>query len=156
MSGFFNPTMPLAIPYLVALWAGWPDLEGVTVKDGPALADPQATEVLAAGWGGPAAGEQGDASGTFTREGLARPDREAYAIRSALAVLNGDGDIAAARARAGVLLSAAYAAVYSDHTLGGLVMRAGAGSWSMVQDQTDSGMRVTITFEITIDAYTRP
>lgn len=156
MSGF-NPTLPLAIPYLVALWQGWPDLEGVTVKDGPALADPQATEVLAAGWGGPNTGEQGDANGTFTREGLAPPDRENYTIRSALAVLNGDGDIGAARARAGVLLTAAYAAVYSDPKLGGLVMRAGAGSWSMTQDQiSDSGMRVTFTFEITIDAYTRP
>jgi hypothetical protein len=48
------------------------------------------------------------------------------------------------------------AAVHADPKLGGLVLRAGAGSWSMTQDIADSGVVVTITFEITIDAYTRP
>ena len=57
---FFAPTLPLVIPRLVSMWNAWPDLEGVTVMDGPSLADRQASEVLAAGWA--QANHQPDAS----------------------------------------------------------------------------------------------
>lgn len=156
-SPLFTPTLPDVITFLAALWQGWPGLEGVQVLDGPTAQNSQAEEVLAVGWAGPQAGSEADAVGEFIAEGLGgHRARERYVVHNSLAVVNGQSDFAASRARATQLWTEAYRAVYADTTLGGLVGKCIAQDWNVTQDLTNRGALVTVVFDLDINSYTRP
>ena len=144
--------LPAAVDGLVAVFGAWPGLAGVKVLDGPSTSQQTLQEVLTVGWTG-ADGET-DADSTLLAEGLGgSPDREQVTIRCAVAVLRGADDLSGARRRAYELLSEAGAAIAQDRTLRGAVMRAMVGSHSLAQDLTQQGAQVTVTFEVSCDAY---
>lgn len=148
----YVPSAPQAITAIVARFRTAAALGSAEVRDGPTIANREAPEVLAAGWSG--SDSEADADGNFTHEGLGAADREHYSVHCAASVLNGDGDIAAARARAFALSSSAMEAVAADHTLGRLVLRAMPGGWSLRQQQADFGMIATVFFDIDIESFT--
>lgn len=148
----YLPSAPQAITRIVARFKAADALGSAEVRDGPSIVNREAPEVLAAGWSG--GEDDADADGNFTAEGYGPADREHYSVHCAASVLNGDGDIAAARTRAFALSSSAMAAVSADHTLGGLVLRAMPGGWSLRQQQADFGMIATVFFDIDIDSFT--
>jgi hypothetical protein len=101
-------------------------------------------------------GEDDDtaAEGFMSQEDYGAQDREAYSIHCMLAVRKGAGDLAAARARAFVLLGACGAALTADRKLGGAVMTAGITSWTLLLDLTGDGALARIRFDVAIDAFT--
>ena len=146
-------TYPAAVAGLVTAWQRAYPLQGVELRNGPQLTNPQAQEVLTAAY--TSLEDDTAADGEWTPEGLAGvPDREQYTIACAVSVLNGDGDVVAARARVFALAAAAGDAIAADATLGGAVMNAWMGSWTVREDAADPGMVATVRFGVRIDAYT--
>lgn len=156
-------TVDAALKGLVAAFRAAPGLEGVEVYDGPAVSDSTATAAVCVGF----AGERMNRTGAYPetaepavevtadQAGLAAGDQaEQYTIRNMLAVLDGGGDMTAARARAYSLLNAAADAVTADKTLGGAVAWARPGTHSLTQEQANRGAVVTIVFEVLVDAWT--
>jgi len=144
--------LPAAMDALVAVFTTAPELEGVTVRDGPSTSQATVREVISVGYTG-AEGES-DAESQLMTEGLGgAPDREQFSIRCAAAALRGTTDLPAARQRAYELLSAAGATIARDRTLGGTVMRAMVGSHSLTQGQTSDGAQAVVVFEVSCDAY---
>jgi hypothetical protein len=137
---------------LVAAFTAAPELEGVTVRDGPSTSQATVREVISVGYTG-AEGES-DAESQLLTEGLGgATDREQFSIRCAAAALRGTTDLPAARQRAYELLAAAGAAIARDRTLGGSVMRAMVGSHNLTQGQTSDGAQAVVVFEVSCDAY---
>ena len=151
----YSSSVPAAITALLAAFGAYPALggAGVPVRDGPQLTAANATEAVAVGYSG--AQNPAAASGTAATEGLGSgPDRETYAVTCAAEVIDPDGDIAAARARAYALHAACGAAITADRTLGGKVLRAVPGPGQLQQQQTTAGALARIVFPVTCDAYT--
>lgn len=142
--------VPDVIDVLVQRLSVADGLADVDVRDGPAIASPSARQVLGVGYAGQA--EETDVEATVGRDGLT-DEREQFTIRCAVAVLSGDTDVAAARQCAYGLLAAAGAAIARDRTLGGLVLRAGIGGHSLMQEQTDRGIQATVVFTVDCDAF---
>lgn len=129
------------------------DLAGVVVRDGPQPGQESAGQVLAVGWSGGTSDT--DAVAQLAPEGLSlTPDREQTVVRCAAAVLDGTGDMGAARRLAYRMLATGGAAIDADHTLGSLVLRAMVGAHSLTQQQTGSGAQAIVVFEVAVDAYT--
>jgi hypothetical protein len=160
----FQSTVPAAIAALVAAFRAAPALAGVGVYDGPQVSSSAGLEVVAVGF----TGERMSATGEYPEpslpvvesqssvEGMAvDPLREQYQVRSVIAVLNGAGDIAAARTRAYELLAACGSVLTADKTLGGTVMLATLGASSLSQQQGPRGALAMLDFTVVADAYTR-
>ncbi|MGH3096947.1 MAG: hypothetical protein ACRDMV_13230 [Streptosporangiales bacterium] len=149
----WQSTAPTAIDALVALWQGNTTLSGL-VLDGETRKDTGKNAAVFVGY-------QGDedatvASGRFSKESLVvSPSREGYSIHCAITAVNGGGNISSARARVYELFAACGAALFSDHTLGGAVMSAAIGEWSLTMPQTDRGVVAALAFNVDIDAYTQ-
>lgn len=144
---------PELITALVQRFAAWPDLDGVTVLDGPQIGSDAVAEFLSVGWTG-VEGET-DAESSAAPEGLGgAPDREAIIIRCAAAVLLGSVDIAAARKRAYEITAAAGSALASDRTLGRVALRAHIASTSLTQTQLTQGAQAVVVFTVECDAFT--
>jgi len=138
----------------VSLLAAAPDLAGVEVIDGPSLPDTSATQAVYVGQN-PADPSAPAVDGSAAREGLGGPDREQYTIHCAAQVLNGDGDIVAARVQAYALAGAALGVVAASRRLRGLPLIAGPGAGSRHQAQSgDTGALATVMFDVGGDAYT--
>jgi hypothetical protein len=151
----YTSTVPAAVAALVAAFTVSAQLggAGVPVWDGPQPTQEPALEGVAVGYGGNA--NAADVTGTAVPEGLAAlPDRERYTVQCAAEVLNGAGDMAAARTRAYQLHAACGAAVAADHTLGGAVLRAWTGPGSLTQQQTNAGALAQLVFPVDVDAFT--
>lgn len=149
----WSPSTPAAYAAILESFQS-ADLGAAEVRDGPQVTGSDATEVVVVGWYAQASDNLA-ADGTVTMEGLAgSPDREQYVILCAALVLNGAGNLGAARARAYQLAAQCGALVAADRTLGGLVMRAGVTTQSLRQDQLPQGARATVEFGIECDAYT--
>lgn len=123
---------------------------GVEVRDGPELASTSRPEALNVGYTG-LEGEM-DIEGGFVREGLA-DERESLTVRCAATVIRGDTRPGPARARAYAVMGAAGVALAQDRTLGGMVLRAGIGSHSLICEQTSNGVEATVIFAIDCDTY---
>lgn len=145
--------VPAAIDALVALWSASPVLAGI-VHDGPLPLDSADLEALTVGYDG---GDNGTASeGTLVQAGMAvKPDREQFTVSCLIAVLNGAGNVRAARTRGFELLSAASEILASDKTLGGIALDASVQDVSLSQQQVaDGGALVQILFTVAVDAFT--
>lgn len=144
--------LPAAMDALVTAFAAAPELNGVTVRDGPSVSQAVVREVISVGYTG--ADGENDADSQLMTEGLGGvSDREQFTIRCVAAALRGTTDLPAARERAYELLSAAGAAIARDRTLGGAVMRAMIGSHSLTQGQTSDGAQAVVVFTVECDAY---
>jgi len=150
----YASTFPAAVAGLTAAWRFAPGLAGVLVADMVSLTDSSTEEAVIAAY----AGTDDDiaAEGTLAQEGYdGVRDRELYDIRCAIAVRRGGGDLAAARARAFVLLAVCGQALAADRKLGGAVMTAVITSWSLLTDLSlDEGALARIRFNVSIDAFT--
>lgn len=144
--------VPAVLDALVSIWSAAPGL-GDIVQDGPIPLQGAGTEVLTVGYDGGQEGISVDGALEFASL-CPEPQREAFTVVCLIAVLNGSGDVRAARVRAYELLSAASAAVTADITLGGVVIEAGVTSQSLRQLQADNGALVKLGFSIACDAFT--
>jgi hypothetical protein len=92
--------------------------------------------------------------GTSSPEGfVGNPTRENYSINCAAGVVDGDGDIEVATDAACALWAAAGFALVTDPTLGGLVLHASIGEWSLQLTQAADGAQAIVLFNVDIDAY---
>jgi hypothetical protein len=153
----YSSSVPAAIAALLAAFTASASLGAATppvqVRDGWQLTQLEATEGVAVGYA--PSPNQAVVTGTATPEGLGTgPDRERYAVMCTAEVLDGTGDITAARTRAYQLHAACGAAIAADHTLGQTVLRAVPGPGSLTQQQTTRGALARVVFPVTIDAYT--
>ena len=151
----YYSSVPAAITGILAAFRTSPalGLAEVPVRDGPQLTAEPGLEAVAVGYTGDQA--QDIVTGTASPEGLAvLPDRERYAVTCCIEVLDGEGNMADARARAYAIHAACGAAIAVDHTLGKAVLSASLGIGSLRQQQTANGLLARITFPVNIDAYT--
>lgn len=145
--------LPAAMDVLVATFTEWPGLAEVTVRDGPSTSQATVQEIVSVGYTG--SDDENDADSSLAAEGLGgERDREQLTIRCAVAVLKGSDDVPGARRRAYELLSQAGAALASNRTLDGNVMKSMIASHSLSMDQTPKGAQAVVVFEVSCDAYT--
>jgi hypothetical protein len=156
-------TVPAALSALVAALKDAPALAGVEIYDGPVVTESTALEAIAVGF----TGERMSRTGAYPEpmqpviQGQAAvtgivvsPQEETYTIESMIAVLNGSGDIVAARTRAYALLGDCGQILAADKTLGGAVGMATIGSHALTQDPTPRGAIATLVFGIDVRAFT--
>lgn len=147
---------PDVIDALLQLFTTWPDLGAATpavqILDGPAATDQSAPEILMVGWSG--SDDEKDAESTLSPDGMGTTDREQCTVRCGISVINGDTAMAAPRARAYQLLRYVGAAIASDRTLGGTVLRAMITTVAYAPLQTNRGAQVDLTFAVEADAFT--
>lgn len=151
----YASTVPGALAGLVSLLRAAPALQGVEITDGPPVGDSAATEAISVGW---SPSEDVDAAEVnATAMGLAGfpASAEQVIIHCSLGVLNGAGDLAAARARAYVLHAAVGQAIAGDATLRGAVASAELGDHSLRQSDTTGGMLARINFPVRATGFTR-
>lgn len=144
-----STTVPAAITAIIAAFQSSSDLTGVPVSDGPSAAA-TAQELICVGYDG-----SGDVAVTVDTqpEGLGQSALERYDVMCAASVANGS-DLPTARSRAYALYDACIVALGSDPTLGGVVMRAMTGNVSLHQSRTSRGVAATLTFSVSVEAFT--
>jgi len=152
----YSSSVPAAIAALVAAFRTSTalGLAGVPVRDGPQVTAAPGTEAVAVGY----ASDPGQdvVTGAASPEGMGGlQDRERYAVTCTVEVLDPDGDIGAARARAYQLHAACGAAIGADRKLGGAVLAASPGIGSLRQQQTANGALARVVFPVNVEAYTR-
>lgn len=153
----YASTVPAAITGLINAFTAAPGLAGVDVRDGPQVPDTSASEAVFVGWDGDPAHTSDAWTSQESQEGLgAQRNLEDYTVHCSAMVLNGDGDLPAARERALALRAAAGAAVMADQQLGGAVMRAVFSAGSGQQVPTENGIKVIVLFDVDCSAFTRP
>lgn len=149
----WTSTLPDAIDQLVLLAQQAEELEGVDVRDGPALGDQAATTVVYIGWTG--GDSDSDAETQVGADGLAGDrDLEESVIRCTAVARIGNGTISAARRAAYDLVSGVGAVIARNRNLNGTVMRAEIGSHTLTQQETAKGTHVAVIFEVTYTAFT--
>lgn len=152
----YASTCPAAIAGLLQALGRSADLAGVLVTDGIPVADETVEETIIVGY---TAGDgENAAEGDVAQEGYGgATDREQYAIHCAAAVRNSDPEqLAAARSRVFVLFGACGQAIATDRKLGGAVMTAALGAWSLSAEHPADvgGIYTEIRFDVSVDAYT--
>ncbi len=144
--------VPATLDALVALFSGVSSLQGI-VRDGPTVTGDAAQDIVLVGYTG--VDDAGAADGTLIPEGMAlEPNREQFSVQCAALSLRGNQDMGDARRTAYAMFAACGAALISDHTLGGLVLRAAISDYSLTQEQTDGGALASVLFSVACDAYT--
>lgn len=144
--------VPAVLDALVSVWGTTSELSGV-VQDGPRALNSPAMEELSVGYDGSEDGQASDGVAAVEGFGI-EPNRERFTVTCLVQVLNGAGDMRAARVRAFELLSAAAGAVAEDKTLGGVVMQAAVQDQTLSQLQTDRGAWVRLAFTVACEAFT--
>lgn len=149
-------TVPLAIDALVAklqtLTAT--DLAGVGLRDGPRVVADGKLETITVGFV-----TEDDAIAVehdLEFAGLAiDPLAETYTIRNAVTVVNGAGNVTAARIRAGELLGIVGGVLAADKTLGVPgVLSARLGDLTWLQSQ-EAGAEAQVLFGVVVQANTQ-
>jgi hypothetical protein len=121
------------------------------VRDGPAVGDASAREVITVGYVGPDDDESvSDSTGT----GGLGPERENYDVHCAVAVQSGDENVAAVRVRVFELLAGCGQRLVLNPRLGGACMQARISSWALREDMSGGGVLARIRFEVSVDAFT--
>lgn len=150
----WQTTVPDALARLAQIAGEAPELEGVTVRDGPAIEDATVRRVLYIGWSGGT--EDTDVEAQVAGEGLGGTrDQEQATIRCTAWVSAGETDVPPVRAAAYAIVSGLGAALDRDRTLGGAVMRVSMGGHTLTQQQTSRGAQAAISFEVNTDGYTK-
>jgi hypothetical protein len=148
--------IPAAIDGLVSALRAAPALDGVVVFDGPPPRDLTDRDLVAVGWqlGGDSSAEM---TQDFASAG-ARTRDETFAVACWLEAWTGDIDVGLRRARAFVLLGAVEEVLRGTNsnptapTLGGAVLWAHLTQASLLQQNTQDGVRVGIAFTVTCRA----
>ncbi len=146
-------SVPGAIDGLVAALRASPDLEGVTILDGPTVTSQAIAEMVTVGFEDESTAAVVESNSA--PEGLSRArDRETYTITCASQVLLGSSvDAPSARRRAYALFGAVGGVLAADSRLGGAVMLAALGTHSLSLPQTPQGVMAQIVFGVDCDAF---
>lgn len=143
-------TIPAAIDGLLALCAAEATLAGVLIHDGTPMSDEDA-EYVAIGYSDVGDGNVESVSARQEPATLGNLRRSETAdINCQVCAWSGDTDMKAVRDRAFELFGGVETAVRSDGTLGGAVIFADIGSYSIRQLQTTTGALVLINFTVVI------
>lgn len=151
MAGWAS-TLPGTIDALVDAFTGAAGLAGVAVSDGPALVDVSLTDLVTVGYS-----DNADMAATAqtSAEGFGgSPNRESYDVYCSTSSFTGDDDQRVTRDRALALYAAACDAILADPTLGGTVLRAMPGEFTLHQSATTRGRATTVQFTVSVTAYT--
>lgn len=144
----WGSSVPAALTALVTTLDAGLD---VRVLDTTVVSDAATRETVNVGYQSP---DQPAVEAQNTPEGYGgSPDRELYTVNCAVRVLKAK-DIVTARARAFELFGQAGALIKADPRLGGAVMRASVGVWSMLPQAGQGGALVEILFGVDCDAFT--
>ncbi|MGA6159593.1 hypothetical protein ACPEIC_40365 [Stenotrophomonas sp. NPDC087984] len=144
--------VPAAIEALLTIWRTAAGLAGVEILDGPPTIDQSGADYLSVGWS-----PTSDLSVEFAQEfnaAGARTRDEEFSILCSLDTWTGDSDVAARRTRAFDLLAVCEETIRASSssptapTLNGAVLWAEIASGSLMQTNTDKGVRVTIPFVV--------
>ena len=150
----WSSQVPDAIAALLAAFRAAPDLACADVRDGPVVTGSAALEAVLVGWTGQP-DDQLAANAAVNPEVFGdADDRELFTIRCAALVLNGENDMAAARARAYALLAACGAVVRADRRLGGTVGDSHISRNALRQRPTPDGIVATVEFAVACDTFT--
>lgn len=148
----WRSTLPQAVAALVSDFKQIP-LDG-EVRDGPAVGNADAHEVISVGFIGP--DDDASAEATFASGGLGGPAagmREDYLVHCAVAVAIGEEDPQAARIRAFELLGLCGQWIAVDGDLHGSVVNVGLQSWALREDMTTGGAVARIRFDVSVQAW---
>lgn len=149
----WSSRVPDVLDRLVSIARAASELDGVVVRDGPALEQDTDLQVLYIGWGGGT--EDTDVETQVSEDDLAgSPSQETTTIRCTAWARSGDTDITTVRGQVYAIVSGLGAAIDRDRRLGGLVMRAMIGGHALTQQQTSRGAQAAITFEVVTVAFT--
>lgn len=142
--------VPAAIEALLAIWRAAPGLAGVEILDGPPTVDQSAADYLSVGWS-----PSSELAVEFTQEfnaAGARTRDEEFSILCFLDTWTGDTDVAMRRTRAFDLLAVCEETIRASSSnptapnLNGAVLWAEIASGSLMQANTDQGVRAAIPF----------
>lgn len=134
---------------LTAMWQAAVALDPVNVVDGPQVNAISESEWLFVGYDADALDETTEgAVAEQSHEAFLKTKFEAGEVTCAAVVVRGDTDIAAARARAFAIVSAAEDSLRADLLLGGLVMQSWLSEQRYVPMQTDMGAKARVVFVI--------
>jgi hypothetical protein len=152
----WSSKVPPAIAALLAAFRAAPALTGpgTDIRDGPVVTGSAALEAVLVGWNGRADDTLAANAGVNPEVFGDADDREVFTIRCAVMVLDGQGDMTAARTRAYALLAACGAVIRADRRLGGIVGDSHISSHALRQDPTPDGAKATVTFGVACDTYT--
>lgn len=146
-------TLPAAIDGLMAVFSAAPALSGVVVSDGASVAAASTAKLLAVGFS--VGGDDLSATLSIGPEDFSGArEREDYDILCAASVVTGDADQSLSRTAVFAIYAAAYEAVRSDPTLGGAVMRARPGDFTLHQSASSRGRAATVQFTVSVTAFT--
>ncbi|MFI0772317.1 hypothetical protein ACH4TQ_46740 [Streptomyces sp. NPDC021218] len=144
--------VPAAIEALLAIWRATPGLAGVQILDGPPTIDQAGADYLSVGWS-----SGSELAVEFTQEfnaAGARTRDEEFSILCFLDTWTGDTDVATRRTRAFELLAVCEETIRASNsnptapTLNGAVLWAEIASGSLMQANTDQGVRAAIPFVV--------
>lgn len=154
VSTTWRSTAPAAMKALVVMFAAHPDLAGVKVKDMGDLTDSDAPSVITVGMLNPQEDQHADA--TLANGSMSgRDQREDYTVHCGLAIISGDEDGGqAVRDQAFTMLASIGDCISRDSNLRNTVMIANLSAWALRIDQTNSGYRAQMTFEVAVSAFT--
>ncbi|MGW3427496.1 hypothetical protein ACWDHW_06005 [Streptomyces melanosporofaciens] len=148
--------VPAAIEALLTIWRAAPGLAGVEILDGPPTIDQAGTDYLSVGWS-PGSELAVEFTQEFNAAGARTRDEE-FSILCYLDTWTGDTDVATRRTRAFELLAVCEEAVRASSsnptapTLNGAVLWAEISAGSLMQANTDKGVRAAIPFTVTCRA----
>jgi len=149
-------TYPAAQAALLALCQAGIDLDG-EVRDGPQVTNSAALEVIVIGYVTTA--DDTAADGSFGTGDMGQASvEETFTIHNALGVLSGSADpeaIAAGRARVFELHADVGALLAANRGLGGVVMQAEMGPWTLREDTESGGYRAELRFSVDCRAFTQ-
>ncbi|AGP56185.1 hypothetical protein [Streptomyces rapamycinicus] len=144
--------VPASIEALLAIWRAAPGLAGVQILDGPPTGDQANADYLTVGWS-PTSELAVEFAQEFNAAGARTRDEE-FSILCFLDTWTGDTDVAARRARAFELLAVCEETIRASNsnptapTLNGAVLWAEIASGSLMQTNTDQGVRAAIPFVV--------
>jgi|GEM_PF-5705669 len=141
-----SSSIPTYINGALALIRARPSLATVQILDGPPTTE-LADDYIAVGLS-----EGGEAvSGYQSPNALGNQRRsEEYAINCQVSSIDGDADMAVARARCFVLFAEVEAAIRADGTGSGAVMFADIGATNYSQEQDETGANATLNFTLSV------
>lgn len=148
--------VPAAIDALLALWRSAPGLAGVQILDGPPVGDQADADYLSVGWS-PTSDLAVEFAQDFNAAGARTRDEE-FSIQCYLDTWTGDTDVATRRTRAFELLAVCEETIRASSsnptapTLNGAVLWAEIAAGSLMQANTDQGVRAAIPFTVACHA----
>lgn len=145
--------VPEIIDALVALGNADPELDGVTVSDGPEVTDTSVQDWLIVGFDGDPAGDFQAAQTMGGWSDLRTGREEEFQVTVAAIAQRGDTDVRSARARVYEIGARVEAWLRSDPSIGLPSLEAGIEATQLTQDQTNQGAQAVLLLTVAGRAF---